>query len=107
MGLTTWVSGLKKNSGTGGQARALADGRGFGAVTARAVVPLTCGPMRRGAHVSVAVTARAVTAPDPCPKRQISTLHLRAKAKLDESALWVLAYDCRLPLLPSTHFPCG
>ena len=25
MGLTTWVSGLKKNSGTGGQARALAD----------------------------------------------------------------------------------
>jgi len=27
-------------------------------------------------------------------KRQISTLHLRARAKLDESALWVLAYDC-------------
>ena len=32
----------------------LACGRGFGAVTARAVVPLTCGPMRRGAHVSAA-----------------------------------------------------
>ena len=60
--------------------------------------------MRRGAHVSVAGTARAVTAPDPCPQGLVRARGKRHSARGNrQCAIHVPLYRCGL-ILSSTLF---